>query len=334
MEWRSDGMVDNWMKKDDRFKTMVCLLAVLILSAGCKTTEAETRPVSWKQQSEYLAGVRDPRIFGLDICQTPAGVEIRGGGRMHPNQVEAQPMAAGEPPRPVVMLTGKFGIQWPVLLDCTASQSWFEFDTARQIGARPVGERDAQLVRPRGEEIAGCLSLVPALRLGQIHISSPLVFVRMANGPLGSFARGIDQPVPKGVIGWDLLKKMEQIVFDYDGGQVFLSTGPAAAPDPQQVLAELPLVQHAGACMVRGSVDGRETLILIDPAGDFELATEGGAAAGTVQLGDRLVLANPAVSASPGGTRMGARLLEKYQIMICPREGIVYIQNRMNGETE
>jgi hypothetical protein len=322
------------MKKKNRLKTGLFLLAALLLAAGCKTTETETRPVSWKQKSAYLADVRDPRIYGLHIYQTPAGIEYRGGGRMHPNQTAARPMGVKEPLRPVVMLTGNFGIEWPVLLDFTASQSWFEFSTAQKIGAQPVGEREAQMIRQPGEEIAGCLSIVSALRFGQLQISSPLIYVRLADGPLGTLARGITEPAPKGVIGWDLLKKLQQIRLDYSGARVLLSTGAAYAPDPRQLLAERPLVQHAGACAVRGIIDGKESLILIDPAGDFEFATDGAEAVGSVRLGENLVFENPAVSASPGGARLGARLLQKYKITVCPQAGVVYIESSSNGEKE
>jgi hypothetical protein len=306
--------------------------SALLILAGCKTTEPEeTVPVSWREQQAYLARASDPRIFGLSIYETPAGPQIRGGGRLHPGQAEALPMLLEAPFRPVVNLHGNFGVQWPVLLDLTASVSCLEFDTARKVGARPVGEQaKPQLVKLPGEDVASCVSLVPSLRLGQLFVENPLVYVRMANGSLGRAARGIDRPGLRGVVGWNVLEKLEQIQFLYSIGQVVLKTTDPYVPNPGLLVAELPLVEHAGACAVRGVVNGKRGLILLDPAGDFEVAA--GGTVSSLKLGTNLTLTNPAVSSSPGGVRVGSRLLQNYRVTICPKAGVVYFETKMTGE--
>jgi hypothetical protein len=315
-----------------KMKTSLFFLSMLLLLAGaCKTTE--TKPVPWKEQSAYLAKVRDPRIYGFSIYQTPGGIEYRGGGRLHPNQGAVLPMKAKEPLRPVVMLRGNFGMESPILLDFCASASWLEFDLAKTLGAMPVGELEAQLVKRPGEEIAESLSMVPSMRFKQLFIEQPLVYVRMATGPLGPLARGIEEPELKGVIGWDLLKKFEQIQLDYADGKVALLTGGIAyAPDPSQLIAKVSLVKYAGACAVRGLIAGKEGMIFIDPAGDFEVATDGAAAVSSIQLDADLLFSAPAVANSPGGTRIGVRLLQKYKITICPQAGAVYFEKLNAGK--
>jgi len=300
------------------------LLSALLFLAGCKTTE--TKPISWKRQQIYLKQIRDPRVYGLGLYDTPSGVQIRGGGRLHPNQAEALEMLAEEPFRPVVGLVGNFGKQWPVLLDLGSRKTWFEFSVAQELGARPVGERDPKLIHLPDEEVAACLSVISSLRLGQLYIENSQLYVRLATGSLGPLARDITEPELKAVIGWDILKKFEQIRFLYSAGQLLLFTTEPYEPDPSQVITAFPLVKHAGACVVRGVVDGKETMLLIDPAGDFEVATSGAAAVKSLQLGEGLTLDAPAVSESPGGTRIGARLLQKYDVAICPQEGVVYFE--------
>jgi hypothetical protein len=297
----------------------------MLIAAGCKTTE--TTPVSWKEQSAYLAKVRDPRIYGYSIYQTPRGIEYRGGVRLHSNQGAELAMKADEPLRPVVMLRhGEFGIKSPVLLDFSTSACWLEFDLAQKLGAIPVSEREAQLVKLPGDEFAGCFSIVQTMRFNQLFIELPPVYVRMAHGPLGPLARGIEKPELKGVIGWEVLKKFEQIQLDYSKARVLLSTGKTAfMSDPALHIAKLPLVKHAGVCAVRGILNGKESLIIIDPAGDFEIATDG-AAAVSVQLDADLLFSAPAVADSPGGTRIGARLLKNYKVTICPQAGEVYFE--------
>ncbi len=304
---------------------LILFTSAVLLTTACKTTE--TKPVTWKEQSVYMAKACDPQIYGFGIYQTPGGIEYRGGTRLHPNQAVELPMKAENPLRPAVMLRGKFGLESPLLFDFASSSSWLEFDTAQSIGAVPVGERGAELVKQPGEEIPGCLSLVPSMRFDQLYVERPLVYVRMANGPLGTVARGIEKPELKGVLGWDMLKKFGRIQLDYPGKRMVLSTTEAGyVPNPALLIAKIPLVKYAGACVVRGSVDGKAGLILIDPAGDFEVATDGAAAVSSVQLDAGLIFSAPAVSSSPGGTRIGARLLQNYTVTVCPQAGTVYFE--------
>lgn len=308
------------------------LLGALLLSAAaCKTTE--TKPVSWEKQSAYLAKVRDPRIYGFGIYQTPGGIEYRGGGRLHPNQAEALSMKVEKPFRPVVMVKGIYGLESPVLLDFSTASSWLAFDLAQTLGAMPIGENEAQLVSRPGEEVASCFSMVPSMRFKQLYIERPVVNVRMATGSLGSLTRGIEKPELKGVIGWELLKKFEQIQLDYTDGKVLLLTsGTAYAPNPAKLAGKLALVKYAGACAVRGLINGKEELILIDPAGDFEVATEGAEPVSSIQLDADLLFPAPAVEKSTGGTRIGARLLQNYKIIICPQAGVIYFEKPNAGK--
>lgn len=311
---------------------MIFSAGAVLLFAGCKTTE-EVKPVTWKEQSAYLAKVQDPRYYGYNIYQTPAGLDYRGGSRLHRNQIAEIPMVTEGLPRPAGMLPGKFGKESAWLFDFTASNSWLEFDLAVSLGARPISEGKAQLVKIAGDDTPGCLSIIPTLRMDQLYIENPLVYVRLDNGPLGAPARGIETPMIKGVLGWDILKKLEQIHLDYKARRLVLTTARIEYnPDPALVLAKVPLVKHAGACVVQGVVDGQKKMILIDPAGDFEVATDGASAVGTIQLGEDLMISAPIVSVSPGGTRIGARLLQNYKLAVCPQEGLVYFEKPLSDE--
>jgi hypothetical protein len=309
-------------------------VAAVLLMAGCKTTE-ETKPVSWAQQSVYLGKVKDPRYYGYSIYQTPAGIDYRGGSRLHSSQMAELTMDAENPLRPVGALRGQFGLESPLLFDFTASHSWLEFDLAQSLGARPISEGNAQLVKMPGDEVLGCLSVVPTLRLGQLYVENPLVYVRMANGSLGSLTRGIDKPALKGVVGWDLLKQFDQIHLDYPGKRmVLLAESDGYNPNPAMVVATVPLMKHAGACVMRGTVDGHPGMILLDPAGDFDVATDAAAPVSLLQLADGLVFSSPGVAESPGGVRIGARLLQNYNVTICPKAGLIYFETSMPGAPE
>lgn len=305
-------MKTNWM----------VLLPAALLLAGCVTDETEVKPLSWAQQQSYMRRVRDPRIFGLSFYDTPSGPQIRGGGRLHPGQGEALEMQIKDPPKPVVLLQSAMGKETPVLLDPSSMTSWLEFSTARSLQTRPVGEREAKLVRMAGDEIPGCLSLVPTLRFGQFHVENTLVYVRMADGPIGAAGRGLDDPVLKGVIGWDVLKNLAQVRLLYSTGQVVFFSSDPYEPDPQRVVATLPLAKGAGVCAVRAEVNGRNSLVLIDPAGEFEAA----GFSGTLELAPGVSFA--ADAEGPGGPRIGASGLSRYDVTICPQAGQVFFEHR------
>lgn len=314
-----------------RFIKWLSILCVVVLT-GCMTTSRETKPVSWSDQQAYLDRVCDPRLYGLSIYQTPAGPRIRGGGRLHPSRAEALPLLLEEPVRPVVNLNGPAGVQWPVLLDCTAPVSVFEFDTALDAGARPVAEGTAKLTQLPGQEVPACVSLISSLRLGQLYVENQLLAVRMANGDLGRVARGIDEPGLKGVVGWDVLQHFAQIQLLYPIGQVVLKTTEDYAPNPSLLLADTAIADRAGACAVRGTVNGQPEWILIDPVGDFDVAAGPGVTIEELVFSDEVSVVRPAIAASPGGIRVGARFLERYQVTICPKAGRVYFEALPQGE--
>lgn len=307
-------------------KSLIFTVLVLCLVAGCKTTDGPAQPVSWRQQSAYLSRVRDPRLYGLGIYETPSGIEIRGGGRLHPGQIEKLEMKTKNPVRPVVDVRSEFGRRWPVLLDMTAVKSWINYDLAQKLDAIPVGEGDAMLLREPDSEIVRAVSLVPSMRFGQLYIEQPLIQVRLTEGPAGELERGIESLQIKGVIGWDILRRFAQIRLQPDSGDVILVTDEVYQPNPGLLVARLPLVQHAGVCAVHGQVAGRKRIVLLDPAGAFEVALPEAVPGGRIELAEGLSAA-PAVSEkSPGGIRLGAEWLQQFHVTVCPQEGAVYFE--------
>ena len=307
---------------------VIFMLGVL---AGCKTTD-EPKPVSWERQQLYLNRVMDPRVYGLDLVETSAGVRIRGGGRMHYSQSDALDLLVSEPMRPVVSLKGRVQQEWVVLFDLTAAHTLFEFDTAREMDARPIAEGSAKLIDLPADDAPGCVSLIPTLRLGQVFVENPLVLVRMKNGLPASADRGISEPRPKGVIGWDVLRKMEQVQFLYSLGKVVLKSSESYEPNPYELLATIPLAAAVRGCAVNGSVDGVPVPVLIDPLGDFEVATPQGTPVSTLLLAEGIACSNPTVAVSPGGVRVGARLLERYRVTVCPKQKVLHFEARSSGE--
>jgi hypothetical protein len=311
-------------------KSLIVLFSMVCVLAGCSTTDEPT-PVSWARRQAYLKSVQDPRLYGLSMVQVPGGVQIQGGGRLHYSQSYALEMLSEDPPLPVVTLNGRTKAEWPVLIDLTVPNSLFEFDAALGLKAHPVSAKDPQLVRLGNTE--ACLSLIPSLRFGQVFIENSLVLVQLKNGLSDAIARGVSEPRPRGIVGWDMLRKMGLIQFIYSAKMIVLqSTDGDYEPNPQNTLARLPLLKEARACAVQGVVDGKPVTVFIDPAGDFEVAVPQGQPISTLQFSDEFLFTNPSVAVSPGGVRIGARFLKHYRVTICPTQEMVYFEKRIAAE--
>ena len=314
-------------------KLQMALGFVMLLMVGCETLESETQRIPWERQHAYMKKVQDPRIYGFSIYDTPSGPRIRGGARLHPERAVGLEMLAKEPFRPLVNLDGNHGEEWPVLLDFTSGATWLEFELASELGARPVGERKATLVNLAEDDVPAALSIVSSLRLGQMFVEYPLVYTRMATGSLGAMNRDVSEGPVRAVIGWDILKKFDRIQFLYPIQQVLLTTMKEEyVPNPERLVVTLPLVKDTGLCAVRGRMNGREGNILIDPAGDFEVAADG--AVSSLQLGEGFALSDPVTAPSPGGVRIGARVLENYQVTVCPKAGVIHFETPAELEVE
>ena len=89
-------------------------------------------------------------------------------------------------------------------------------------------------------------------------------------------------------------------------------------------MATLPLLKDVGLYAVRGRKNGQPGNILIDLAGEFEVAADG--AVSSLQLGEGIVLSNPVTVPSPGGMRIGARSLQNYRVTVCPQVGVIHFE--------
>lgn len=312
----------NWMG-------LLCLVALV----GCKTTSVEPALVSREEKHTFLKRLRDPRVFGLSIYEAPGGSKIGGGGWLHPSRHAVLPLLQSMPLRPVVMMTGRSRSEWPVLLDPTAALSRFEFETAQQVGAVPVGDGQLQWKRFPDDAVSSCQAIVPSICLNQLFIEDKVVWVRMKNGLPEAACRGIDaldaskkHPFLSAVIGWDVLKKFAQIQFLYREKSIVLKT-----TEPYEVFLEdevlrLPLIDPAKECSIWAHVDGRAVPVLLDPAGDFFVATPNGETVSTLQIAGGMSLSAPEVVRSPQGYRLGARFLQSFRLTICPQAGAVYFE--------
>jgi hypothetical protein len=179
--------------------------------------------------------------------------------------------------------------------------------------------------------VTACRSLLTNLKLGTMHVENVLFYTRLATGGLGPLDRGLEEPSVGMVLGWDLLRRLEMVRFDFAEKKVsFVSTERMDIDDTAlSGRATISSVPGYG-CVVEGRLGGQPQLFVLDPAGDFELAFAGTALEGVDELSlGSLTVRNVAVStvAMEGQLpRIGGRLLSKYAVTLCPRQGLVYFE--------
>jgi hypothetical protein len=221
------------------------------------------------------------------------------------------------------------------LIDTTAARSWLDMATFVRIHAIPLGPPAYDwLPKHVRDNTAGYACILTKFRLDQLHIENALFHFRAATGPLDGLARGEDQPVPAAILGCDLLKNFAFVQMDYPNHSVIFSTTLGYSPNETNLIAALPLKEVEGAFAAEGVVDHEKKLILLDSAGEFEIAMDHPSSEKVkqVSLGD-LVFRNVTVVSSRDQNlgllaypRIGRRLLSRFNITFAPKEKLVFFE--------
>ncbi len=155
-----------------------------------------------------------------------------------------------------------------------------------------------------------------------------------ANGPFGNLSRDANNPSPDVILGTDFIRSFRFVQFDYPARRVFFSTTFPFRPESDRLLASVPFAEINGAVAVSGSINGRATPLLIDTAGDFELAWTNvvDGQVRQVEIGN-LVFRN--VEMEDAGVydlgllqhpRIGRRLLSRFRITLDPEARQIHFE--------
>ena len=221
------------------------------------------------------------------------------------------------------------------LIDTTAARSWLDFATFTRVKATPLGP-PAYDYTPRNvnDSIPGYASILTKLRFDQLHMESALFHFRAATGPLGYLARGEDHPAPSAILGCDILKAFAFVQIDYPNHSVIFSATSEYSPDVTNLIAALPLNEVEGAYAAEGMADNEKKLILLDSAGNFEMAMDNPPSDKLKQIsvGDLVFRNVTAVSSKDRSLgllshpRIGRQLLSRFKITFVPKKKLVYFE--------
>jgi hypothetical protein len=337
-----------WQRVSMRFHPWLVPTALLaLLGAGCATPNgSEIRPLTDRELSPFFARAKDPRQFWITVYRSDQGPVFAGTHRLHPDQLTRLPFqpeqtpvllfqSAAEASLPLVKFDANRGNSYLALIDTSSAHNWLSFHTAQEIGVTPLGPPayDTAPVHVQ-DNVRGFASVASTLRFDRLYVETAIVYARAAHGPMGLLARRPEKPWPELVVGVELLKALPFFQLDYPNRLAILSSTAVYAPDPNFLVATVPLRDVQGAFAAQGSLNGENRIFILDSAGDFEVAMANPPTNDLrqVSVGDLVFRQVKAVSMKSQGLglskypRIGRQLLSRFKVTFAPAARKVHFE--------
>lgn len=318
---------------------IVVFVAFAILSSiSCRTSPprpAATTPMNKDDLRSFFARAIDPRRYWITVYDSDHGPTFQGHNRLHPEQLAMLPFVeTTDRSAPLVEINAWLGRDFHALLDTTSARTWITMDAFHAMRGTPLGPPAYRfpVVHVR-EDIPGYAGVLPKVRMDNLHIENVLVCAWSAYGPFRNLARDVT-PTPDLVLGMDLLQSFQFVQVDFPARRVFFSTTFPFRPEQERLMATVSYGEVGGSLAVSGAINGKPTTLLIDTAGDFELASTN-ASIGTIrqlEVGN-LVFRN--VSVEDAGVyelgllkypRIGRQLLSRFRITLDPQARLIHFE--------
>ena len=285
-----------------RWPIRTLLIAILAGAGGCATTPPDAVPIGQQALDEFLAPARDARVLGITTYQDAAGPRFESANRLHLGQAaQLDFISPRNLPMPVIRAQTGMKVEFPLLLDSSARQSWLLLESVPAMEYRPFAPPAGEYPDHVVSDIPGYVGAGNTLILDLLHIEYPIFYVPPARGRLGPLARiesGGRQTAARralagrlpAVMGAALMRSFAFIRFDFPNRTVcFSSDTPYRPAAPEAVYARLPLLDWRGRPAVEGLLNGKPVTLILDTAGDFDLSCPGRHSAdqtGKLVLGD------------------------------------------------
>jgi hypothetical protein len=305
---------------------LIIPLTALILLVGCASPPTDKDVYSKKVISGFFSASQDPRRYSLTVYQSKYGPVFSGATRLHENQFAQLEFSSPKRTRlPEIDILGRTRIPVPTLLDTTARDTWVNLTAATALGALPLGPPPFRRYPDHTTEAdPGYAAFLSKLKIGDIHVENTIVYVRTPQITLGAMKRGADDPAPDAVIGCRLLRKFAFVRFDFPEEELIISSTKPYSGDPALLLADVPYKTENGSLAVDAWIDTKRTTLLIDTAGDFEVAwnqaqtnTISKLFIGDLCLQDVEVIDSMSLPlAQPELPRIGLRLLRRFALIM------------------
>ncbi|HMP74445.1 MAG TPA: hypothetical protein PKE55_14400 [Kiritimatiellia bacterium] len=303
-------------------------LALLACSSTKHRLYDHEVPLTTEHQQALMKRAKPPQTYGITIYATDDGPIYAGSARTYPRQTaRAELKGDRHSTAPIVTVSpSQSGPFLSMLIDTTAEESWLTQFARTELGAviismpQPIEAMAAHVYDP----IGGWAAIVPKLRIEDLHVENVVFYARSAFGPLGPLARWERDPRISGVLGFDLLRAFNHVTFDFQSRVITFSATTDVRIPPDRILAEVPINPNARSLLVNGRILGEPTDLLLDFAGDFEVASHqpDSDTLRQISLGN-LVFRNVSVVSSfdlglgdDSPPRIGRSLLERYIVTL------------------
>ena len=283
------------------------LLATALLGAGgCATPKTlAPGPLAQDAVDRFLAGGRDARTYGITIYPGAAGTRFEFANRPRPERTARMNFAGARASlMPIVKGSSAITDPFPILLDTSSRQSWATLAAAKGLEYRTFAPPEGEYADHVAAEIPGYAGVGNKLIFDKLHVESPVYYVAPAAGGLGALARAAERPdlpapaVAKRekaaarlplVLGNETLRNFSYVRFDFPARAIaFASTRGYKPANAAAVAANLPMLDWRGRPAIQAELDGAPLTLVLDTAGDFDLALPGEppAETGRLALGD------------------------------------------------
>lgn len=285
---------------------------------------AEVELLTARELDDFFSRAQDERRFWLTKYESADGPVFAGGFRLHTDKfARAEFVTHRHSTVPGIEIKLRSPQTYLALLDTSSRASWIEFDLAREQGLIPVGPPPYRLFATHVDDpIPGYLVVASRLVIDTLHVDAALLYAKGARGPLTLLNRSDPALRAPVILGSDFIRAFRFVRFNLAQREVIFSTTGSYQPDPDRLIASVPLQDFNGIIAVEGMIDQMTTPFLLDMLGDYHIAANvaGMDMVRQVIAGD-LVLRNVPLTdvqtlnlGLPDVPRIGRRILERFVV--------------------
>ncbi len=313
------------------------ILLLTALAAGCTSTGDRTEYESFlgnREQHALVAKARPLEELGYSLSFPYGnGMPYFGATLLEANQSASRTFKPGG--LPIIELQGESRRKrMTVLLDTASNASWMQYSCAAK-NALTFLKYKGQVVTYLGtastEGANAFAGIIPLLQIDDLTLNNTPFYIRMAKGTMKPVVYSSTVPRVDAVLGYDNLRQFQYIQFNLRDGIVRFSSSTPYTPDEKRLMGQVGVSTVCRDCLaVQGSVFGKPVPIVLDFAGDYAFARGDTREPVTeqVELGEVVFIKVPTevLAAQDLFPRAGRRMLEKYIVTVCPRQGVVYFE--------
>jgi hypothetical protein len=256
--------------------TIPVLLITLAALSGCKSSRPPVGSEPFKSTLDaFLDSSEDPRRHWLTAYQTNTGPRFENAFRAHEN--DRAELSFASPKKsylPLVRFQSRYIRRTTALIDTASRYSYLDMHYAGTMRAIPIGTppfMTKPVHVPNGLESYACV--ISQFRINKIDLDSGVIFVRPQYRTLGPLARELPKKrMPMMLIGNDVLSSLSAVQFNWDARRVRLLSTKRFKPRPERLHGKLKLKRLDGSLSVYGEIGSYKGPVIIDTAGDYELA--------------------------------------------------------------